>query len=112
MKIKDPTNSGGGQKGPSDTDKQLAKLQMQKLALEIKQASKIPEAPTIPTAPKPELVAPPPTQTSQDTEAAARELRKNMAKRRGIQRSRLSTSLGAQSVLGGASKLGISGTNT
>lgn len=107
MKIKEPTNGGGGKpQGPSETDKQLAKLQMRKLALEIEAASRMPEAPVIPRAPKPELVAPPPAQTSQDTEAAAREQRKSAARRKGIQRSRLSATLGAQSVLGGKSTLG------
>lgn len=109
MKMKDPTNGGGGQKGPSETDKATARLQQQLLRKQISAASQMPEMPAIPTAPKIEKIAPPPQQTTADTEAAARELRKSLAKRKGLAFSRKASSgaaLGSGSPLGAASVLG------
>ena len=104
---KDPTNGGGGQKGPSSSDRKTASLNQQLLRAQIKQASQMPEMPAIPAAPKIEKIAPPPQQTTADTEAAARELRKSLSRRKGIQYSRRTQgALGSPSPLGVATTLG------
>jgi hypothetical protein len=80
---------GGGGGGPSKTQKENEKLNNQLLKQQL--ASMSQSAPEMPAfvAPKPPKYAPPPSQTSQDAEAAAQEFRRASKMRRGFARSKL-----------------------
>lgn len=80
---------GGKPAGPTKTQRENDMLNNQLLKQQLAQKpAEIPAAPvlTLPPAPK---YAPPPQQTSQDTDAAAREVARANRRRRGFQASRL-----------------------
>lgn len=80
---------GGGQRGPSKTQRENERLNNELIKRQLEQMSKEqPEVPMFIPPPAPKY-APPPSQTSQDAEAAAFEFRKAAKMRRGFARSKL-----------------------
>lgn len=104
--------SGGGPPPKSRTERENEKLNNQMLKAQLRQLGKEQHMPVYEAPPTPKY-APPPSSTSQDTEAAAQEAMRAAKRRRGFARSRLAAGAapsGAPS--GGAVSTAPSGTKT